>query len=231
MNMTFHHAQQHTDTIWTLWFLPEYRLRYIAGQYIEIFLPHVAPDNRRQHRWMTISSAPHNDMISITTRFVSHRQSSYKQALQHLQPGTVVHTSEPIGDFVLPKDPTIPVVFVAAGIGITPVKSIIEDMVHHSRQHPVEILYAARTPSDLLFLDSFLSNSVRLTPVLSQPDTHWQGETGHLSGKRVLSLTDYSDQKLFFLSGPESLIPKIIAELYELGVRRDQIVMDYFPGY
>src|SRR5690606_36942002 len=97
----------------TLWFRPKRPVRYIAGQFTELYLPHDDADERGIRRWFTISSPPTEELIGITTRFTDDG-SSYKRRLRALEPGAVLKMADPMGDFVLPKDPSIPLVFVAA---------------------------------------------------------------------------------------------------------------------
>lgn len=231
MRLTYLQSEQLTDDIWSFRFKPEKPLRFIAGQYIEITLPHGPMDNRGDRRWMTITTAPSDAEIEIMMRFAPKNGSSYKTAFKTMPPGTVLHASEPIGDFVLPKSPEIPATFIAAGIGITPVLSIVRDLQKRQSDHPLQLIYSARTPKDLIGHDIFTDSHIRYTPIISQPSTEWKGQTGRLSGKRILELSHPQPGQLYFLSGPEQLVLGIIDELYTHGIERSQIVMDYFPGY
>src|ERR1035437_6534264 len=99
-----------SDNIISFWFEPEKPMNYLAGQFIEINLPHPSSDDRGVKRWFTLSSSPSDaPLVSITTKF-NDKSSSFKAALKNLKPGDMVDMSEPMGDFVLPKDPSIPLV-------------------------------------------------------------------------------------------------------------------------
>src|SRR5690349_12906121 len=123
MNVIFDHAEDTADHIKTFWFKPEKPVKYTAGQFTEIYLPHDNADNRGQRRWFTVSSSPTDPMVSITTKFATEHGSTFKQTLAALKPGTPLKLADPMGDFVLPKDPSIPLIFVAGGIGVTPMHS------------------------------------------------------------------------------------------------------------
>src|SRR5882672_1770740 len=132
MYLRLDHIQPLTRDVTTFWFTPDRSFRFIAGQYIEISVPHSDVDNRGDKRWMTISSAPGEPSIGITMKFASppHKSSTYKQAFRRLAVGATLYASDPIGDFVLPKSPFTPLVFMALGIGITPVQSMMLALKH-----------------------------------------------------------------------------------------------------
>ncbi len=230
--------EQLTSHVTTFWFVPERPLRFMAGQYIEVTVPHSPMDSRGDKRWMTISSSPSNPKIAITMKFARppHASSTYKQAFRALKPGATLHASDPIGDFVLPKSPLTPLVFMALGIGITPVESMILAHEESGQQRTAHIVHGGRTIEDLIFKDHLDGNSTTAyTSLLLDPPVGWNGESGYLSGQRLLDLTHNPaaaiEDTMFYMSGPEKPVLAIIEQLYALGIKRHQIAMDYFPGY
>lgn len=234
MQITLDHIQKLTPDIWTFWFTPETYLRFDAGQYIKIKIPHKTPDYRGEWRWMTISTAPHQIPLGITTRFDVVNGSTYKVAMQQLQAGNSLYATDPIGDFVLPKSPAVPVVFVVAGIGSTPVYSMLQHAQHTGQTRDIQLIYAAHDSKHLIFdnfFRQFPAQSFRYSPILKQPHQDWQGLTGQLSAQRIWSLVEEPQNKLFYFSGPEALIMQLVYGLHQLGLQRNQVVLDYFPGY
>ena len=134
MIATLHHVVDETPVIRTFFFKSERPLRYVAGQFIELTLPHADPDDRGTRRWFTLSSAPSHELISITTKH-AEKPSTFKQKLWSLEPGDTVDISEPMGDFVLPKDSTQPLVWIAGGLGITPFHSIVQWLQDTKKLH------------------------------------------------------------------------------------------------
>ena len=141
MQVVFDHVEIINPGISTFWFHPPAHLRYEAGQFVELYLPHAPADARGERREFSLSSSPHEPLIAFTTNFAFENGSSYKRALQDLAPGETVILNEPMGDFVLPKDPAISLVFVAAGLGCTPFASMIKWLIARGRakKHPVTI--------------------------------------------------------------------------------------------
>ncbi len=233
MRIVFDHREQVTPTIWTFAFRPDKPLHYIAGQYAEIQLPHSNPDSRGEQRWFTISSAPGDALVRITTKLTEKDGSSFKHALLALRPGAVLNISEPMGDFVLPKDTSIPLIFVAGGIGITPMYSMVKWLHETGEQRPITLLHTVQSAGDLIFVDLFRTYDLAFVPIVSRASKDWQGETGTLTGERIMKFAGpaHAANGLFYFSGPEPMVENLIAEIKRFGVAPHRIVMDYFPGY
>ena len=61
--------------------------------------------------------------------------------------GDVIDVSAPTGEFYL-KEGNNPVILVSAGIGITPILSMLQELVAKNPQRPVKVLHVARTTDD-----------------------------------------------------------------------------------
>lgn len=231
MIVTLKHTHKENHNIQTFWFKPQKPLEYTAGQFIEMYLPHDNPDERGIKHWFTLSSGPTDELISITTRFAGSKSSSFKKTLFGLKPGTELKFVEPMGDFVLPKDSKIPLVFVAGGMGITPFHSIIKWLTDSLEKRDITLLYAANSSRDFIFIDLFKSYGLKLIQMVSNADKNWQGETGHLSATNILKLANGSSNKLIYVSGPEPMVETLEKDLYTHGVNKEQLVLDFFPGY
>jgi ferredoxin-NADP reductase len=231
MNVTFAHTEQIAHNIQTFWFKPEKPVRYTAGQFTEIQLPHDDADDRGIKRWFTLSSSPTEEMISITTKFASHQGSTFKQHLRELQPGTPLKLASTMGDFVLPKDKTIPLVFVAGGMGITPMRSMAKWLSDTGEKRDIHLIYAVTEEDELAFVPLFKEYDLKFTPVVKQPNGDYKGETGSLSVGCILELAPDDGRNMYFLSGPEPMIENFVKEFEAKGFAKDRLVTDYFPGY
>ena len=168
--------------------------------------------------------------MSITTKF-SEESSSFKQTLQGLREGDEVIISDPMGDFVLPKDKSIPLIFVAGGIGITPYHSIIKWLSDTKQSRDINLIYAANSIGELVFLEQFEHYGLSLQLILNNPPANWEGETGYLSGQRIIDLTNPPRDSLIYASGPEKMVESLQSSLETLGMEKYRLVGDFFPGY
>lgn len=221
MQVIFEHTQDENDEIKTFYFIKPANFRYTAGQFIELYLPHENSDKRGQKHWFTLSSSPTQAYLTITTRHFAKNGSSFKQQLFSLKPGDKVDMSEPMGDFVLPKDPSIPLVFVAGGIGVTPFHSIVQWLLDTNEQRSIQMLYVSRDQKDLIFLDTFNKFDMELQTLTKQ----------QLTADLIYKHANGLDDKLIFISGPEPMTEALVDQFKAMGFLYDQLVTDYFPGY
>lgn len=222
MQVTFDHVQQEAKNIATFYFKPERPLRYVAGQFIELTLPHDNPDDRGVKRWFTLSSAPGRELVSITTKH-ANTSSTFKQHLWKLRPGDTVDMSEPMGDFVLPVNKTTPLVFVAGGIGITPFRAIVQWLADVEQSRPIQLLYRVHNRDELVFSDEFTTGFITKHELTGGPK---------LTAAGIVELAGGIDGKQVFISGPEPMTEAIVAQFkQDFGLDQSQLVTDYFPGY
>ena len=172
-----------------------------------------------------------HDALPPGTRLAARDGSSYKQALQALKPGDKVSASAPMGDFVLPKLLQTPLVFVAGGIGITPFLSMFKWLASTGEDRPIKFIHAVRTEDDLAFQAVFEAAGQHVTTVVSEPTAAWGGERGHVSAEMIIGLEAPTADSLVYVSGPEKLVEDLLSQLKTAGLRKDQLVGDYFPGY
>jgi ferredoxin-NADP reductase len=216
-----------TDSTRTFWFIPERRYRYLAGQYAELVLPHADMDARGDRRWFSFSSSPTEPLLGMTVKF--HPEgSSFKQTLRALQPGSEVLLTDPLGDFVLPRDESIPLVFVAAGIGITPFRSMVQYLTDRNELRQIQLVYITRNPAGMAFLPLLTSyRGVELLPLHTQHNEAQYRPTVEDIFKKIGDTAD----KRIYLSGPQLLIEGLWTDMQNRGIHRDQLLLDYFPGY
>lgn len=232
MRVTLDHTEDIAQNIRTFWFQPERPVRYTAGQFIELTLPHDNPDDRGIKRWFTLSSSPSEaPLVSITTKYATNNSSSFKTALFRLEAGSEVRMSEPMGDFVLPKDISIPLVFIAGGIGITPIRSIIKWLQDNQEHRTIHLLYAANTIDEVAFRELFNLYGAPTDITLKSAPKKWQGHSGTLSADRILELAPNVDNKLYYISGPEAMVETLVSGLKAKGVDSKHLVGDFFPNY
>lgn len=225
MKARLDHVESIAAGIKTFWFAADKPVRYTAGQFTELHVPHAETDKRGAKRWFTLSSSPSEELLAITTKFAPSESSTFKRSLAHLRLDTEVTLAEPMGDFVLPKDPLIPLLFVVSGIGVTPVRSMVKWLLDRHEQRDIRILYTAHTTEELAFLDLFEQYDVPLTRFITSTG-------GCLKTADILAAHAVMPAStLTYLSGPEQMVEVLTKELWDAGTPKEQIVTDYFHGY
>lgn len=213
MQLLFESATPETEDITTFTFKPEARFHWTAGQSIKIEVP--GPYGPLEHRF-SISSAPHEGTISITTRLSG---SPYKNSLAKLQKGDTVQAYGLEGTFVW-QESSAPLVFVAAGIGITPFRAMLKQRLHDGLPIPAMLVYGSAT-NDSIFASEL---------------DHWQRQRPEFSvtyivGRHITAfdLPDHKDH-LIYLSGPSLMVDELSARLLEQGVPETLLIRDWFTG-
>jgi ferredoxin-NADP reductase len=231
MRVKFVQAKDEATNIRTFYFEAETKVVYTAGQYIELTLKHLHPDNRGIKRWFTLSSSPTEPLLSITTKLSEVKSSSFKKALVRLKPGDEVLMSDPMGDFVLPKLIQTPLVFVAGGIGVTPYHSMLTWLATTNEKRPIKFIYGVKSEDEIVFQETFHKAGQHVTVVVEQPSSAWGGERGNLSAELILGLSAPSEESLIYVAGPEVMVESLEKQLLGAGVKKHQLVLDFFPNY
>lgn len=194
-------------------------LKWVAGQYQRYTLQQTAQTKSENERWFTIASAPSEGVIRISTRLSG---SAFKRALKALVPGDAIWMDGLEGDFTWEEQPSKPVVFIAAGIGVTPFRSILLERHAAGKKLNATLLYFNRV-SEIPFREEFETLSRQhpefsLTPIVGELVT----------ADSIFTRAPQRSETIFYLSGPEPMVENIGAELKKRGVSLKQ---DWFPGY
>lgn len=209
---------------------------FVAGQYLEWMVPQEAPDTRGQRRYFTIASAPADPFLEIGVKIGAQR-SSFKERLLALQPGATVYGAMRGGDFTLPADPATKLAFIAGGIGVTPFRSMVRQLLARGERRDAVLLYACRADADIAYRDLWTEaatkTGLRTVYVLADDParTGDDVEHGFLTAETVRQRLPDWQERLFYLSGPDAMVQAYKRLLREMGVPPGRIRTDYFPGF
>ena len=210
-------------------------LSFVPGQYMEWTLAHAHADSRSVRRYFTIASSPSDREIRIGVKFYEP-SSTFKKALFSMEPGDTIVASQLSGDFTLPSDIKQKLVFIAGGIGITPFRSMIQDLLDKGEHRPITILYANKTPQDAVYRDLLdrAEHDLGIKTIYAFNDTSVQLPAGsvRMIDREVIAreVPDYTE-KMFYISGPQGMVTSFKDMLLGIGVSRTSIRTDYFPGF
>jgi ferredoxin-NADP reductase len=210
---------------------------YRAGQFVDITL--IDPpesDAEGNLRGFSISSAPSENVITITTRL---RDTAFKRVIQRMPIGTPVKIEGPFGDLRL-HHKLRPAVFLAGGIGITPFRSILVEAVGGAGlPYPVVVFHANRRPLDAAFADELRSLAGRdsnltfvptMTAVAAVDET-WDGERGHIDAAMLARHLAGLVEPIYYIAGPPGMVQSLRAMLIASGVDEDDVRIEEFTGY
>lgn len=193
-------------------------LKWIAGQNQGWILPHNGDVNDNNEHWFTISSAPSEGVMSVSTRV---SDSKYKQQLNSLKAGDEIEVYETGGDFTW-EESGDPIVMVAGGIGVTPFRSILVERQKTGKPLNAKLLYFNRT--DEVAFRELLEEMAN-----DHPEFKLQIIVGeHITAERIIELAPESKDRVVYVSGAKQMVLTISEELEKKGLKTKQ---DHFPGY
>jgi predicted ferric reductase len=205
-------------------------LRYAPGQF-QFLRPHGGAVPDEEHPFSIASSPGADGILSLTIK----ASGDFTAAVGRIQPGDLATVHGPFGRFshVFHPDAT-DLVFVAAGVGITPLMSMLRYMAERREARRVLLVYANRGAADIVFraeLESIQAGGfpdLKTVHVLSQPPPGWDGPTGRLDTESLRSLCGGLAGKTFFICCPPLMASALIQGLRGADVSPGQIHADYF---
>jgi ferredoxin-NADP reductase len=209
---------------------------YRAGQWFVLGLPPASsptdPADGPLEKHFTFSSSPTEPFLEFTTRLTG---SAFKEAVRTLEPGAEVLMQAPFGGFVL-RPEMVKVAFLAAGIGVTTVRSILRFAADTHDRRPMAFLYGNTSESTITFRDDLerIAGSLprlKIVHVLSAPSPDWTGRSGHLGEAAIRAEIGEMPAWTFLVTGPPSMVESLRSVLDGLGVERAQVVVEKYEGY
>jgi len=207
-----------------------------AGQHAHFIL--VDPpetDGEGYGRTLSFATSPNNQgSFMVATRM---RDTAFKRALRAIPVGTRVKVSAPMGSFTLHRDSSKPAVFLAGGIGVTPISSIVNWATEERLPHNLYLFYSNRTPEETAFMDRF-ENWMRLNPnlkfiptVTASRNGSWGGEFGRIDREMLVKYVPEIQGPFYYLAGPPGMVAAMRQLLDDMGVSEDSIKTEEFAGY
>jgi ferredoxin-NADP reductase len=206
--------------VWKGYFRPDKPVDYIAGQYADVRLPDVIGDPRGPGRTFTFTSLPSDTELTFVYRY-DQPASVYKDALQTLRPSTLVSVGDIMGDLVLPKLASVPLVFVAGGIGMASFEAMLRELSRTGEQREVHLFYSLRNTYDDAFVSLIDSFSFASKQRFIKPN--------YVNAADIAKVI--TDDSLVYLSGSERFVLGLRDSLRTLGYGDNQVIFDFYDGY
>lgn len=214
-----------TPDVISFTFQPPELITWKAGQFFHYVLHHRPTDDRGSDRWFTISSAPFENVVMITTRISNEKGSSFKKELNNLVVEDTIEISDVDGEFIV-EDLSQEYVFIAGGIGITPFHSILKQLDHEGKHPAVTLLYANRD-QNIVYKDE-LEALTKNNPLFQ---IHYVFSPEHIDEKKIKEFVPDLQKPIFYVSGPEPMVLSLYNELKGIGIPENHLKKDSFPGY
>ncbi|MDQ6725024.1 MAG: oxidoreductase, partial [Actinomycetota bacterium] len=172
----------------------------------------------------SLSAAPDGRALRITVKELG----DFTRKMQHLRPGARVFAEGPYGTFTAARRTQRRVALIAAGIGITPLRALIETL--DADPGEVTMLYRVQRPEDFVFRGE-LDHLARERGIVVHPIAGTDigdDETDRLGVPALRRLVPDIAERDVYVCGPPALIDALTRRLRRLGVARQHIHAERF---
>lgn len=161
----------------------------------------------------------------------------WSKALIKKTPGESLWLFGPMGVFTLQqhmKD----LIFIAGGIGITPIVSMLTTLYKEIPSRPVTLVYANKFLHTIIKKDMIESmfaakSQWKYIPIISNiaSEDQWEGYRGRITLDLLERDIEFTKDTTFFICGSQEFTKQIIAFIYSLGVDKNRIKQEIFLGH
>jgi predicted ferric reductase len=219
------------DRAWTLTLVPDGHsgLRFASGQFAWLTL-RGSPFRFKEHPFSFSSSAAQGERLEFTIKELG----DFTRTIKDVRPGEVAYLDGPYGVFSAGRYPRSPgFVFIAGGVGIAPIMSMLRTLADRRDPRPLLLVYANSDWDDVIFREELESLRARvdltLVHVLENPPPDWSGERGRITDallRRVLSANRAENE--YFLCGPGPMSETVQQVLHGMGIPLSRVHFELF---
>ena len=220
--------------VWTLTMTPPGGkvFDYVPGQFQFFTLQRGRGLPEEEHHFTIASSPTDSDHVASTIKNLG----DFTGTIGETKPGDRAAVHAPFGRFSYvfhPREKRR--AFIAGGIGITPVISMLRHMNATGDSTDTVLIYANRTEEQIIFreeLEALAKGSVlnlRLVHVIEKPGEGWTGYSGFVTREIIEEYcAEGLDERGFYVVGPDPMSEAVINALKEMGVKDRRIHIEVF---
>ncbi|ADH85928.1 ferredoxin reductase family protein [Desulfurivibrio alkaliphilus] len=215
---------------WTLRLRPEGHagMAFKAGQFAWLTLEKL-PFAIREHPFSFSSSAMQSGAVEMTIKELG----DFTAGIGRVAPGTRAYLDGPYGSFVLDEREAPGFCFVAGGVGISPIMSMLRTMADRHDRRPVVLFYGSKNPASITFREELEELEKRLNlkvvHTLGDPPPDWTGERGRLSAELMARYLPENRMQLeYFICGPVPMQKAMQQVVARLGLLPEKIHSESF---
>ena len=208
-------------------------LVYEAGQFAYVTLgasPFVMADHP-----FSIASAPAD---GSKLKFLIKEAGDFTKAIGSLPPHTRAYIDGPFGNFTLRegeeaaggRDKVDGIAFIAGGVGIAPILSLLRDADARGEARPLRLLTGNRSAGQMVSSDEMenwaAARDFRALHMLQEPPIDWQGGVGWLDETTIAGWAawPHPERWLYFVCGPRAVREAAVRALTTRGVPKARIL-------
>jgi ferredoxin-NAD(P)+ reductase (naphthalene dioxygenase ferredoxin-specific) len=199
-------------------------LLFTAGQYAQVGFAGVPA------RSYSMASRHGDDSLEFHIRRVPDGVTS-AHVHDALKAGDKVDLEFPLGSSYLRQHHSGPILCIAGGSGLAPIKSIVETALAHGMRQPIHVYFGVRAERDLYLVQHFQALAERhanltFAPVLSEAQSA-QYRSGFVTQAVAGDVSDLDGWKAY-VAGPPPMVDAALEMAFERGMRREDMHADVF---
>ncbi|MDQ0140790.1 2Fe-2S iron-sulfur cluster-binding protein [Cupriavidus necator] len=200
-------------------------LDYRPGQYLKL----LSADGLA--RSFSMASVPRDGCIDLHVRRIPGGTFT-DGILPRMRAGDAIEVELPLGNFFYRARDYRPLLMVATGTGLAPIKAILESLMEDPDCPPVSLYWGMRQVQDLYLHGEIPAWGERLydfryAPVLSRAGADWQGRRGYVHDAALADLGDLSEYAIYLCGSPH-MIRDARAAFIAHGASPDHLYADSF---
>ena len=208
--------------------VPDWR-EHRAGQHLDVRL--TAEDGYRAEREYSIASAPGEEVAITVERLEDGEVSPYLTG--ELRVGDAIEVRGPLGGyFVWASGDGGPLLLVAGGSGIVPLRSMLRHRGRSRSDVPVRLLYSSRSLADVIYRAELENptDGVEVVHTLTREQPPgWPGYARRVDAQMLSEVAwPVGDDPHTFVCGPTSFVEAVASGLVELGYPPERVKTERF---
>jgi ferredoxin-NAD(P)+ reductase (naphthalene dioxygenase ferredoxin-specific) len=198
---------------------------FSAGQYAALGVAGLPP------RDYSMANRPDEPLLELHIRRAASGAAS-RYVADRLRCGETVTLEGPFGASWLRSHHTGPIIAIAGGSGLAPIKAIVETALAAGMAQPITLFLGVRDEPDLYLEQHFRAlaarhPNLRFVPVLSEPTGPTHRRTGLVHEAASADITELDGAKIY-LAGPPVMVEAATSLFLARGLRRQDIHADAF---
>ena len=224
-------VRQECGNSWTLALEPEGHegMFFKPGQFGWLTLRE-SPYHIKEHPFSFSSSAVHHGRVEVTIKELG----DFTRTIKQTRVGEIAYLDGPYGVFSVDRYPEAPgYIFIAGGIGVAPIISMLRTLADRNEQRPLWFIYGNNRWQDVIFREELEALkeqlNLQLVHVLNDPPPDWKGESGFITTEVLQKVLPTNVQKYeYFLCGPKPMTDVVQQGLHDLHVPLGKIHFELF---
>lgn len=204
-------------------------IAFEAGQFVWLTLGR-SPFAITEHPFSMSSCPSDTPRISFAIKEVG----DFTSTIGSVQVGTPAYIDGPHGNMVVGGKSGVGITFIAGGVGLAPIMSILRQLREDQDSRSIKLVYGNRVAEQIMYQrelgDMKEALNLEIFHVLSEPPPNWTGGVGQIDEACLGKLLSAEDRGawLYVVCGPAPMIDSVESSLSRLGIPLRQILAEKF---